>query len=137
MKDDGKPHRRGPRKRRPHATAAAWNDKIGARVEEVRQTFALTQEELAGLLAVSRVSMNKIENGVTALSLEQAVRLTRSLHLSLDAFVETQQIAPEILGLQHDVAPLPPATIGVLRQIAQMFLQELQRYRQQYGESPA
>lgn len=51
--------------------------KIVSRVRELRNAAGLTQEELAGKAGVTRVTINCLENGVYAPSLELALRLAR------------------------------------------------------------
>lgn len=50
---------------------------IANRVRELRNAAGLTQEELAGKAGVTRVTINCLENGVYAPSLELALRLAR------------------------------------------------------------
>lgn len=51
--------------------------RIVSRVRELRTAAGLTQEELAGKAGVTRVTINCLENGVYAPSLELALRLAR------------------------------------------------------------
>lgn len=57
----------------PPKTAA----RIVSRVRELRAAAGLTQEELAEKAGVTRVTINCLENGVYAPSLELALRLSR------------------------------------------------------------
>lgn len=50
---------------------------IVSRVRELRAAAGLTQEELAEKVRVTRVTINCLENGVYAPSLELALRLAR------------------------------------------------------------
>lgn len=51
--------------------------KIINRVRELRTAAGLTQEELAGKVSVTRVTINCLENGVYLPSIELALRLAR------------------------------------------------------------
>lgn len=51
--------------------------RIVSRVRELRTAAGLTQEELAAKARVTRVTINCLENGVYAPSLELALRLAR------------------------------------------------------------
>jgi putative transcriptional regulator len=54
------------------------------RLEEIRKQHGMTQEELADLLAVSRQTINALENGRYNPSIELAFKLARHFHLSIE-----------------------------------------------------
>lgn len=54
------------------------------RLEEIRKQQGMTQEELADLLAVSRQTINALENGRYNPSIELAFKLARYFHLTIE-----------------------------------------------------
>ena len=60
-----------------HTLLGPYNMKIGNNVRELRSHAELTQEELAGKVGVTRVTINCLERGVYMPSLELAMKLAR------------------------------------------------------------
>lgn len=54
------------------------------RLEEIRKQHNMTQEELADLLAVSRQTINALENGRYNPSIELAFKLARYFKISIE-----------------------------------------------------
>ena len=66
---------------------------IGSRVREVRMERGLTQAQLAGMVDVSRQTINYIENGTFCPSTYLALRIARVFGVTVDDlfFLKDQQ----------------------------------------------
>ena len=63
------------------------NREIGTRIRLARRDAGLTQEKLAEKIGVSTVFVSQLESGSRAPGLETLVKLSRTLHVSLDLLV--------------------------------------------------
>ena len=63
------------------------NREIGARIRLARRDAGLTQEKLAEKIGVSTVFVSQLESGSRAPGLETLVKLSQTLHVSLDLLV--------------------------------------------------
>lgn len=59
-------------------------ERLANRLKELRAARALTQAELAGLVGVTRKTVNTIENGVYSPSALLAVKLAAALQVSVE-----------------------------------------------------
>jgi transcriptional regulator with XRE-family HTH domain len=62
------------------------NERIAARVKELRDKQGLTQEELAWRSEIDRTSMNHIENGRRNISIATLEKLVDGLEISFQDF---------------------------------------------------
>lgn len=62
------------------------NERIAARVKELRDQQGLTQEELAWRSEIDRTSMNHIENGRRNISIETLEKIVDGLETSFQDF---------------------------------------------------
>ncbi|MBU2437490.1 MAG: helix-turn-helix domain-containing protein, partial [Candidatus Omnitrophica bacterium] len=53
-----------------------FNKKFGERIRKLRDSFKLSQEDVAKKLCISRVSLSQIENGERKMSAEEAAKLS-------------------------------------------------------------
>lgn len=58
--------------------------RLGSRLKEARLAAGLTQAELAERIAVSRKTINTVENGVFVPSTTLALRLARALKMKVE-----------------------------------------------------
>ena len=63
------------------------NREIGTRIRLARRDAGLTQEKLAEKIGVSTVFVSQLESGSRAPGLETLVKLSQTLHVSLDLLV--------------------------------------------------
>ena len=63
------------------------NREIGTRIRLARRDAGLTQEKLAEKIGVSTVFVSQLESGTRAPGLETLVKLSQTLHVSLDLLV--------------------------------------------------
>jgi transcriptional regulator with XRE-family HTH domain len=66
---------------------------IGQRIRQARRHRDLTQDQLAELLGISRITMNRVERGRAELTMTQIDRLARELHYSPGYFFAQQSMA--------------------------------------------
>lgn len=69
---------------RPSKHVVVSRKEIGERLRTLRQERRLTQVELAEMLGAHQASLSQIERGIRGLTLQQAVKLARSLRVSPD-----------------------------------------------------
>ncbi len=70
---------------------------FGARLEKLRRTRGLTRREVSQRTGISRPYLWQVEDGRTRPSLDYAIRLARSLNVTVDYFGEDQKKAEKIL----------------------------------------
>ncbi|MBR3306759.1 MAG: helix-turn-helix transcriptional regulator [Lachnospiraceae bacterium] len=75
-------------------TADFYTD-MGLRISQLRNLRNITQEKLAEELDVSVKHVGEIERGITGISLEKLVELSRVLDAGLDFIVFGKETAPE------------------------------------------
>lgn len=66
---------------------------LGQNVRRLRIALGLTQEELAAKVGISRVHLNRIENGVQTPSLEISFGLADALGVELDSLRQIPAVA--------------------------------------------
>ena len=64
------------------------NERLNNRLREERMVRNLTQADLAGLVGVSRKTINTVENGVFVPSTVLALRLARALGTTVEALFQ-------------------------------------------------
>ena len=87
---------------------------IGTRIREERERQGLSQEKLADLTKLGRVTISRFETGTQRLSMENAVKICKALHISMN------RVQPECLDeyecnadtnigmwLEHALAQMP------------------------------
>ena len=57
---------------------------IAARVQRLRRTNRMTQEQMAAVLGIGVKSVSRMENGHREITLPEAVEIVKALHVSLD-----------------------------------------------------
>lgn len=68
-----------------------FDKKLGLRIKQYREERGLSQEALADLLGVSRVSLSQIENGVRKINAEESTRLARIFNISTDVLLDLKK----------------------------------------------
>ena len=76
---------------------------IGIRIKELRRERHITQKELAGALNISHTNMCNIENGKTAVTIQNLLKLKRIFSCPMsDFFAEEQTVKAEQKPVQVD-----------------------------------
>lgn len=61
---------------------------MGLRIKEKRKSLKLTQEEVAEMLDISVKHLSEVERGLTGLSIENLIKLSNILGVSIDYIVK-------------------------------------------------
>jgi len=65
--------------------------KIGKRIKILREQAGYSQEKLAGLLKMSRVSLSQIETGVRKISADEIAKLSKVFNVTSDILLDLQK----------------------------------------------
>lgn len=85
---DGKAAARASGGRKRQESASFFSDnKIGARLKEIRQSQGLTLNEISSMTAVSVSYLSKMENGLVSPSFDIIKRVSEGLQVSIEDFV--------------------------------------------------
>lgn len=66
-------------------------EEIGLRVKKRRKQLAMTQECLAEQLGISVKHLSEVERGLAGLSIENLIKLSNALKLSLDYIIKGEE----------------------------------------------
>lgn len=66
---------------------------IGGRIRELRQTHNLSQTDLADQLGITAAGFSLIERGLSKLTLERAVQISKIFHISVDQLLFDENTA--------------------------------------------
>lgn len=66
---------------------------IGCRIRELRHTHNLSQTELADQLGITAAGFSLIERGLSKLTLERAVQISKIFHISIDQLLFDENTA--------------------------------------------
>ena len=85
--------------------------KIGQRVKTLREEQALTQKELADMVAISPSSIARLESGETMTSVSTLLKIADALNTSVSSIVtsadQNTQLQDEISGLVSTLSKCP------------------------------
>lgn len=90
-----------------------FDKKLGIRIKGFREQFGLSQERLAKLLEVSRVSISQIENGDRKISAEETTKLSKIFNIPTDVLLNLQKDIKVILEKKKE--KIPVAKSGEIR----------------------
>ena len=65
--------------------------KLGTKIKNIREQTGLSQEKLADLLGISRVSLSQVENGERKISVEEIAILAKVFNLSSDLLLDLEK----------------------------------------------
>lgn len=66
-------------------------EEIGLRIKKRRKQLTLTQENLAEQLGISVKHLSEVERGIAGLSIENLIKLSNILKLSLDFIIKGEE----------------------------------------------
>lgn len=69
----------------------AFNKKLGARIRKLRDSFKLSQEDVAKKLGLSRVSLSQIENGGRKMIAEEVAKLSAIFKIDADILLDLKK----------------------------------------------
>ena len=65
--------------------------KLGIKIKNLREQIGLSQEKLAKLIGINRISLSQIENGKRHTSAEEIAKLSRIFNISTDMLFDLEQ----------------------------------------------
>lgn len=68
-----------------------FNKTLGARVRKMREEIGLSQEKLAGMLGMSRVSLSQMENGERKIVAEEITKLAKIFNIQSDVLLNLKE----------------------------------------------
>lgn len=83
-----------------------FDKKLGIRIKGFRGQFGLSQERLAELLEVSRVSISQIENGDRKISAEETAKLSKIFNIPTDVLLDLEKDIKVILEKKKEKIPV-------------------------------
>ena len=66
-------------------------NKLGRRIKTLRAQAGLSQEKLAGLLRISRVSLSQIENGERKITAKEITKLSKIFNITTDVLLDLKK----------------------------------------------
>jgi transcriptional regulator with XRE-family HTH domain len=103
---------RYPQRKRGEQEMKSFYKKIGEKIKRLRINANLSQEELAKLLKINRISLSKIENGEQKISAEELFNMAEIFDTTTDNLLDLKQDIKVILEEKN--AP-PPKEKEVMR----------------------
>lgn len=70
--------------------------KIGKRIKEFREQYAISQQRLAEMLRVSRPTISQMENGERRISADELIKLSEILNVSIENLLDLEK-QPEVI----------------------------------------
>lgn len=68
-----------------------FNKKLGGRIKALRDSFKLSQEDVAKKIGISRVSLSQIENGERKLTAEEVAKLSSIFKIDTDILLDLKR----------------------------------------------
>lgn len=87
--------------------------KLGFKIKNLREKIGLSQERLANLLKVSRVSISQIESGDRKISAEEIANLSKIFNITTDVLLDLKQDIKVTLGKTRVVLPMKKTEIRI------------------------
>lgn len=87
--------------------------KLGIKIRNLREQTGLSQEKLASLLRISRVSLSQIESGERKISAEEIAKLSKIFNITTDVLLALKQDIKIILEKRKEVVPKGKAEIRI------------------------
>jgi transcriptional regulator with XRE-family HTH domain len=87
---------------KPAKDVVLSRQEIGKRLKAIRHQRRITQVELAEKLGTHQANVSQIERGVRGLTLQQAVKLARMLHVSPDRLLGVGKTNGQTPGTGND-----------------------------------
>ena len=68
-------------------------EKISNRIKKIREGIALSQEDLAKRMGISRVAVSQIENGKRRICTEELIQLSKIFNISTDILLNIEAVS--------------------------------------------
>lgn len=79
-----------------------FNKKLGVKIKKLREEEKLSQERLAGLLKINRISLSQIETGERKISAEEITKLSRIFNVATDVLLDLEKDVKVTLEKRKD-----------------------------------
>lgn len=86
---------------------------LGERISNIRERLGLSQEKLADLLGISRVTVSQIENGERKISAEEISKLSKIFNMSSDVLLDLEKDIEVVLEKQPSTKSKPKQEIRI------------------------
>lgn len=93
-------------------------EEIGLRVKKRRKQLAMTQECLAEQLGISVKHLSEVERGLAGLSIENLIKLSNALKLSLDYIIKGEE--NKSLGTVLPIEDVPEGKRELLKELVNL-----------------
>ncbi len=80
---------------------ATFYKKLGKKISDIRNRLGLSQEKLADLLGVSRVTLSQIENGERKINADEIASLSKVFNMSSDILLNLEKDIEVVLDKQQ------------------------------------
>ncbi len=87
--------------------------RLGIRIKNFREQLALSQERLADLLGLGRVSISQIENGERKISAEEMAKLSKIFNIPTDVLLDLEQDIKVVLEREKGKIPVAKTKIRI------------------------
>lgn len=91
----------------------AFYKELGERIANIRERLGLSQEKLADLLGVSRVTVSQIENAERKISAEEISKLSKIFNMSSDVLLDLEKDIEVVLEKQPSTKSKPKQEIRI------------------------
>lgn len=79
-----------------------FNKKLGVKIKKLREEEKLSQERLASLLKINRISLSQIETGERKISAEEITKLSRIFNVATDVLLDLEKDVKVTLEKRKD-----------------------------------
>ena len=115
-----------------------FDKKLGMKIKSIREQVDLSQEKLANLLGISRVSLSQVENGERKISAEEIAALAKIFNLSSDLLLDLEKDIKVILekSKKEELEKKPEMRISVPQRNIDKFKEVLLYILNKVGSKP-
>jgi len=82
-----------------------FNKKIGLRIKKFRENSGLSQEQLANLLKMNRVSLSQIENGRRKINVKEIAKFSKVFNINADILLDLKKDIKVVLSKKRKNIP--------------------------------
>ena len=87
--------------------------KLGAKIKSLREQAKLSQEELADLVKIGRVSLSQVENGERKLAAEEIAQLAKIFNITSDMLLDLEKDVKVVLEKKEEKPVKPKQEIRI------------------------
>lgn len=115
-----------------------FNKKLGAKIRSMRNKAKLSQEKLADLLGIMRVSLSQIENGERKITAEEIAKLSKIFNITSDILLDLERDIEVVFEKETEKTKTvrPEARINVPQRNLEKFREVLLYVLNKVGSKP-